>query len=493
MESNSKYKILIRDKKGCFIISPFINKTKKEFELQSSSNIIMGKKYFANIDAGNLSIFSIKDDYKLIKNFNDLKSVSMINFSENEKFLTIIQKPTVDNNNLKIFSIDNNNFDLKFQISSKVHPNSLWPQIIHDLKDENKFFYLNKSTIEIYSLNNNNLINKLENILSFVQTTIEDKNYLLCCKIIYKDSNKKNCFFSVYDYNNNNNFDKPLKEQVLSLTDRVLLKLSPDKKVLLIHSINDNTSNKSYYGQSSLYYFNISNFEFKKFTLPEGPIHDFCWNFNSENFIVTAGHLPSKTIYYDKNMNLIKEICIGKFNKIFISPNSKILALCGFGSLNGDINFYELNEKNDFRLIGKYNLFCCVDLFWSFDSKFLVGSVLSTRVKVDNEYRIMKYNGTEEIIDKNVGEIYQCLWVSDNENENNDFEIEVNEKSLEEKKKEGVKLKTLGTIDFGVNNRTNRDEEIERRNESVGIGFKKKKKKKKKKGDGNKNENENDE
>ncbi len=489
--TNSKYKLLIRDKKGCYIISPFINKTKKDFELPTSSNIIMCKKFFANIDAGHLSIYSTEEGYKLIKDYEELKSVSMIDFSENEKYLTIIQKPTVDNNNLKIYKIDNNNFELKFKISSKVHPNSLWPQIIYDIKDENKIFYLNKSILEIYDLNNNNLLNKIENILSFVQTTFEDKNYLLCCKIIYKDSNKKSCFFSIYDYNNNN-FDKPLKEQSLSLTDRIKLKLSNNKKFLLIHSINDNTSNKSYYGNSSLYYLNILNFDFKKFVLPEGPIHDFCWSFNSENFIITAGHLPSKTLFYDNNMNLIKEICIGKFNKILISPNNKFLALCGFGSLNGDINLYELDIKNDFRLIGKYNLFCCVDLYWSFDSKFLLGSVLSTRVKVDNEYRIIRYNGIEEIVDKNVGEIYQCVWVNCNDISQNDFEVEVNEKSLEEKKKEGIKLKTLGTIDFGTNNRTNLDEEKERRNEGAGVGFKKKKKKKKKKGDGNKNE-ENDE
>ena len=139
-----------------------------------------------------------------------------------------------------------------------------------------------------------------------------------------------------------------------------------------------------------------------------------------------------------------------------------------------------------------YFIFCCVDLFWSFDSKYLLGSVLSTRVKVDNEYRIIRYNGIEEIVDKNVGEIYQCVWVNCCDISQNDFEVEVNEKSLEEKKKEGIKLKTLGTIDFGTNNRTNLDEEKERRNEGAGVGFKKKKKKKKKKGDGNKNE-ENDE
>ena len=75
------------------------------------------------------------------------------------------------------------------------------------------------------------------------------------------------------------------------------------------------------------------------------------------------------------------------------------------GALKGDIEFYSLKDGT---LIGKNNFFSCVNFEWSQDSKYLLGSVLSTRVKVDNEYRIMKYNGEEVVVDKNGGEIYDC-------------------------------------------------------------------------------------
>ena len=110
----------------------------------------------------------------------------------------------------------------------------------------------------------------------------------------------------------------------------------------------------------------------------------------------------------------------------------------------------------------------------------ILGSVLSTRVKVDNEYRIMKYNGEEVVVDKNVGEIYDCIFLYE-EDENkikyDEFEIEKNSKSLENKKKEntgGIKLtSTLGKIEF-----TNKGKAIPSDDGEI-VGLNKKKKKKK--------------
>ena len=154
-----------------------------------------------------------------------------------------------------------------------------------------------------------------------------------------------------------------------------------------------------------------------------------------------------------------------------------MVALCGFGALKGDIEIYSLIDGN---LIGKNNFFCCVNFEWSQDSKYLLGSVLSTRVKVDNEYRIMKYNGEEVVVDKNVGEIYDCIFLYE-EDENkikyDEFEIEKNSKSLENKKKEntgGIKLtSTLGKIEF-----TNKGKAIPSDDGEI-VGLNKKKKKKK--------------
>ncbi len=80
--------------------------------------------------------------------------------------------------------------------------------------------------------------------------------------------------------------------------------------------------------------------------------------------------------------------------------------------------------------------------------RFKIYFILSTRVKVDNEYRILKYNGKEVIVDKVIGEIYHCILIHDDNVKYEKFNIEKNVKSLEEKNKAGIQLKTLGKIYF---------------------------------------------
>ena len=55
----------------------------------------------------------------------------------------------------------------------------------------------------------------------------------------------------------------------------------------------------------------------------------------------------------------------------------------------------------------------------------------------------MKYNGEEVIVDKDIGEIYHCILIHDDNVKYEKFNIEKNVKSLEEKNKAGIQLKTL--------------------------------------------------
>ena len=465
------YRVLIRDKKGAYLLHPFISKTDKKFTIQECSSIISSKKYFATLNLGKLSLYLTKDCSKF-KEFDDLTQVCAVHFSKNDKYLTVIQKPAVEKN-LKIFDLTN---DCKIinEFRSQTHPNNEWPQIKFS-QDYKYIYFHNKTTLEIYD-ENKNCISKIENVLGYEDIQIDDKHLLIASTFIIKGKGKKDYNFVTYDFKD---LSKPIKSTNTSLTDRVKIKVSLDQKYILVNTINDNTSNKSYYGQSSIYFFEVLTGRFTKFNLPEGPVHDFNWCPDGEHFIICAGHLPSTVKFYKKNGNFEKDIAKGNFNTVKISPDSRIVALCGFGSLKGDIEFYSLKDST---LIGKNTFFCCVNFEWSQDSKYLLGGVLSTRVKVDNEYRIMKYNGEEVIVDKNVGEIYDCLFLYE-ENEElikyDEFDIEINAKSLEEKKKAntgGIKItSTLGKIDFSnkSKNDTNNDGGI------IGLGKKKKKKKQK--------------
>ena len=468
------YRILIRDKKGAYLLHPFTSKTEKKFTIEKCSSIIPSKKYFGILNQGKLSIYLTKD-CSLFKEFEDLEQIAAVHFSKNDKYLTIIQKPKVEKN-LKIFDISNN-FSLVNEFRSMTNPTNEWPQIKFS-NDEKYIYFLNKSTLEIYD-ENKNFVSKMENIFGYEDIQLDDKHLLVVSTFIMKESGKKekkDYLFAIYDFND---LSKPTKTISTSLTDRVKIKSSLDQKYILVNTINDNTSNKSYYGQSTIYFYEVLTGKFTKFNLPEGPVHDFNWCPDGEHFIICAGHLPSTVKYYKKNGTFEKDIAKGNFNNVKISPDSRIVALCGFGSLKGDIEFYNLK---DFSLIGKNIFFCCVNFEWSQDSKYLLGGVLSTRVKVDNEYRIMKYNGEEVVVDKNVGEIYDCIFVYEEDEQKikyDAFEIEKNAKSLEEKKKEnkgGIKItSTLGKIDFS---NKSKDEPVGS-GEIIGLGKKKKKKKNK--------------
>jgi translation initiation factor 2A len=124
--------------------------------------------------------------------------------------------------------------------------------------------------------------------------------------------------------------------------------------------------------------------------------------------MVCAGFLPSKTNYYDNNCKLVKEICNSKVNLIRISPDERIVCLGGFGNASGDIEIYRLS---DYKLIGKTKYHGCIALNWSPDSKYLLGAVLSPRIKVDNEYKILSYNGDILLSESFNREVYECDWL----------------------------------------------------------------------------------
>ena len=470
--NTENYRIIIRDKKGAFLLHPFISKTEKKFSIDQCSSIKSSKKYFAVINSGKLSLYLTKD-CSLFKNFDELEQVVAVNFSQNDKYLTVILKPSTEKN-LKIFDLDNN-IELIQEFRSQTHPNNCWPQVKFSNDSKNIYFY-NKTTLELYD-DKKALLNKYENILGYEDITFDDKHYFIASTFITKNNGKKEYSIVIYDYQD---LSKPFKVLNTSYTDRVKIKVSLDQKYVLINAINDNPSNKSYYGQSNLYFLEVLTSRFIKINLPEGPIHDFSFTPNGEYFLICAGNLPSAVKYYKKNALYIKDIAKGNFNTIKISPDSRIVALCGFGSLKGDIEFYSLKEG---ELIGRNNFFCCVNFEWSQDSKYILGSVLSTRVKVDNEFRIMKYNGEEIVVDKNVGEIYDCMFLYDEDESKikyDEFNIEKNEVSLENKKKEntgGVKLtSTLGKIDFSNKSKAPPVDD----GEIIGLGKKKKKKNKNK-------------
>jgi hypothetical protein len=136
-----------------------------------------------------------------------------------------------------------------------------------------------KGTLDIYNLEAAEKINTLNNIVYFdlTEVVVEDKLNevaIICGRVIVENGKKIKSLVDLYKLSD---LSKPVKSMSISLCDRMKIKISPEKKYALIQSISDETSNSSYYGESSLYYMDLVFGKFNKLTLAEGPIHDFEW------------------------------------------------------------------------------------------------------------------------------------------------------------------------------------------------------------------------
>ena len=77
-------------------------------------------------------------------------------------------------------------------------------------------------------------------------------------------------------------------------------------------------------------------------------------------------------------------------NQVFFSPNDKLIALCAFGSLNGNIEIWDYEKRffvND--CYSSYSSF----LKWSSDGKTFLTAIIVDKLKVDHRLTIFKANG----------------------------------------------------------------------------------------------------
>jgi uncharacterized protein with WD repeat len=119
----------------------------------------------------------------------------------------------------------------------------------------------------------------LNNVVNFEVADIDDTQLqeivLVCGRVLTDEKSKKKK--SVVAFYKLSDLSKPVKEMSVSATDRMKIKLNPDRKTVLINSISDDTSTSSYYGESTLYFMDLLYGKFQKLSLPSGPIHDFTW------------------------------------------------------------------------------------------------------------------------------------------------------------------------------------------------------------------------
>ena len=192
----------------------------------------------------------------------------------------------------------------------------------------------------------------------------------------------------------------------------VELKWSPNGSALLVCGYCEvDSSNKNYYGESSLHFLKADgSLDCKVDLSKEGPVHDAQWSPTSENFAVCYGFMPAKcTIFDAKKCTATYELGAGPHNTIRWNPFGRFIMLAGFGNLPGDVKFYHRLFDGKFKLMGSCRAACSVTAEWSPCGRRLLTSTVAPRLNVDNGFKIWRYNG-ELLAHVEREKLYEAVW-----------------------------------------------------------------------------------
>lgn len=192
-------------------------------------------------------------------------------------------------------------------------------------------------------------------------------------------------------------------------SDKVKLAWNAQGTALLVEALTDvDKSNKSYYGETTLYLLSAAGDFDARVTLDkDGPIHDVAWSPNSKEFGVVYGYMPAKTTVFNHRGAATHSFPIGPRNKIIFSPTGRFGLVAGFGNLAGQMDIYDL-EKGFRKVctIESGNPSVCE---WSADSRYIMTATLSPRLRVDNGVKLWHVSGAL-MYNQDMTELYSAMW-----------------------------------------------------------------------------------
>eukprot|EP00164_Ancoracysta_twista_P005641 GFYU01007734.1.p1 GENE.GFYU01007734.1~~GFYU01007734.1.p1 ORF type:complete len:595 (-),score=188.43 GFYU01007734.1:275-2059(-) len=166
------------------------------------------------------------------------------------------------------------------------------------------------------------------------------------------------------------------------------------------------TSGKSYYGETSLFFMGIDGTVVNVPLSKEGPIHDVQWSPSGREFVVCYGFMPAKSTLYNFACKPLFEFGEGSRNTIRWAPHSRFLLIGGFGNLQGDVDLW---DRNKLKKLGNMKADCAVSYEWSPCSRYLLTATLFPRLRVDNSFTVWTYYG-EKLFTESYKELYEVAW-----------------------------------------------------------------------------------
>ncbi|ORZ03752.1 eukaryotic translation initiation factor eIF2A-domain-containing protein [Syncephalastrum racemosum] len=203
-------------------------------------------------------------------------------------------------------------------------------------------------------------------------------------------------------------FNAPLSNKTFFKADQVQMFWNELGTNLLVLTQTDvDKTGKSYYGETNLYYLAVAgNFDCRVPLDKEGQVHDVTWSPNSKEFVVVYGSMPAKACLFDHRANPVHNFGIEPRNFVRFNPQGCMIAIAGFGNLNGTIDLWDRKTLKKLNQLSAPNASHCE---WSPCGRYLMTATLTPRLRVDNGFKMWHHTGTL-IYEENVDELFQVGW-----------------------------------------------------------------------------------
>lgn len=177
----------------------------------------------------------------------------------------------------------------------------------------------------------------------------------------------------------------------------VTMLFNPEGTELLALASSDvDETGSSYFGTTYLYWISLAGKKPKVEQIcgaKEGIVQDLCWSPTKNEFTVIYGMLPATVaLFCGTTGKKVSTLGTVRRNTLRWCPFGRFLAVGGFGTLPGDLDFFDRSCE---ETVSSLRAALTVECSWAPDGRHFITSTIAPRMNEGNQITVFRYTGEQ--------------------------------------------------------------------------------------------------
>jgi len=236
-----------------------------------------------------------------------------------------------------------------------------------------------------------------KNVANYVAAPAQHKGACYVSCYIPEGSSGMSARVAVYHLSD---VSKPVAELHLpaKVKDCRMLWNSEGTALLALASSDVDETGSSYFGTTYLYWLTPEGGKAKQtqiYGAKDGQVQDLCWSPSANEFVVVVGMLPATVALHDgKTGKLASTLGVTRRNTLKWNPFGRFIAVGGFGTLPGDLDFFDRSKE---ETVSTLRAALTVNCQWAPDGRHFIAATVAPRMNEGNQLSIYRYTGEKTL------------------------------------------------------------------------------------------------